>query len=722
MSRQVIPVNNIHTVGLIKDTPAIALPANGYSDTKNVRFTNGSIQKMTGEVELIPQTVLSSYNNNLGIGEIVYTAWWNNPNLTPNNGYFIVVGRANDLDSLYVIDAKTLAMESLDFKVPTGGSWQHTVFQGGYAFVLNNGMSRPIYILDETGNTDISQLEAYELPGWDSYYTKEVAVNDVYDPDIHIPDFDLGRKIDFTLEEVIVNVIDSSTKARKFSNTHSTSGTELQTTLVFDEVTNTHFVSIALAAGGVGENAFTEFLESGDQVLITIRSLSTVQVRCGVIRSWGDTLVAGNLSEINAPLVNTVTQESNQIEFTSDHKFQVGDKLYLTVPYKDILTVATIVNPTTVTVSEGLQIADYSVTRYTIVSSGKAIRTQPGVVRISDVAAPGSIPNNWNPYSAGVSTAEEFQLSTTGIVQDLVQLQGGLYVYTDMSIHALSKTGNTSIPYISSVVTNNYGALGLDCVTEFNGIHIVVGSDDIYQFSGHPASVKSICIDKVQKYFYKNIDPDYLESTKIVINKANNEIWFCYIKGTAGNLYDEVLIWNFSNNTWTIRSQTPFSSITVGQTKSYNNGLSTNVNPHTTRPILSDPNSIFASDFNGVYTKANGDFYESYIERTDMAMAPEFDVESLSSVALWVDTDSTNTVNTRLRLRATDAPGKTIDIPLTEGNTGPTNPSFVIGKDYKTDVRLTGRLLHLRYTDEGLINTDWKVIGMQYEIGKGGRR
>lgn len=722
MSRQVIPVNNIHTVGLIKDTPAIALPSNGYSDVKNIRFTNGSIQKMTGEVELISQSVLSSYNNNLGVGEVVYTAWWNNPNLTPNNGYFIVVGQANGLDSLYVIDAKTLTIESLDFKVPSGGTWQHTVFQGGYAFVLNNGVARPVYILDETGNTNISELEAYELPGWDSYYTKEEAVNDVYDPDIHIPDFDLGRKIDFTLEEVIVNVIDSTTKARKFSNTHTTAGTELQTTLVFDSTTNTHFVSIALAAGGVGENAFTEFLESGDQVIVTIRSLSTVQVRCGVIRSWGDTLVAGNLTEINAPLVNTVTQASNQIEFSSDHKFEVGDKIYLTVPYKDLLTVDTVVNSTTITVTEDLQVADYSVTRYTIVSSGKSIRTQPGVVRISDVAAPGSIPNNWNPYSAGVSTAEEFQLSTTGIVQDLVQLQGGLYVYTDMSIHALSKTGNTSIPYVSSVVTNNYGALGLDCVVEFNGIHIVVGSDDIYQFSGHPASVKSICVDRVQKYFYDNIDPSYLENTKIVVNKANNEIWFCYIKGTSNNLYDEVLVWNFSNNTWTIRSQTPFSSITIGQTKSYDNGLSTNINPHTTRPILSDPNTIFASDFKDVYTKANGDLYESYIERTDMSMAPEFDVESISSIALWVDTNSTNTVNTRLRVRTTDAPGKTIDTPLTEGSTGPTNPTFVIGKDYKTDVRLTGRLLHLRYTDEGVIDTDWKVIGMQYEIGKGGRR
>ena len=722
MARQVVPINNLHTIGLIKDTPAIALPSNGFSSAENVRFTNGSVQKMTGEVELVSQSVLSSYNSNVGIGEIVYTAWWNNPNLTPNNGYYIVVGRENNVDSLYAIDAKTLTIESLDFKVPSGGTWQHTIFQGGYAFVLNNGISRPLYILDETGNLDITQLEAYELPGWDSYYTKEVAVNDVYDPDIHIPDFDLGKKLDYTLEEVIVDVVNSNTGARKFSNTHNNNGTVLQSTLVFDPVTNTHFVSLALSSGGVGENAFTEFLESGDQVLVTIRSLSTVQVRCGVIRSWGDTLVAGNLSEINAPLVDSVSQPTNTITFSSDHKLEVGDKIYLTLPYKEVLTVSSIPTDSSIVVDLDLQVADYSVTKYTIVSSGKAIRSQPGVVRVSDVAAPGSIPSNWNPYSVGVSTAEEFQLSTTGIIQDLVQLQGNLYVYTDSSIHSLTKTGNTSIPYISTIVTNNYGALGLDCVAEFNGIHIVVGSDDIYQFSGHPASAQSICIDKVQKYFYESISPDYLEYVKVVVNKPNNEIWFCYVKGTQGNLYDEVLVWNFTNNTWTIRNQTPFSSIVIGHTKDYDGSLSTNINPHTTRPILSSSTSIFGCDFKGVYRKSNGDMYESYIERTDIAMAPEFDVETLSSIALWVDTDSNDTVNTRIRLRATDAPGKTIESPLDSGNSGPTNPSFVIGDDYKADVRLTGRLLHLRFTDESFVDNDWKIIAMQYEVGKGGRR
>lgn len=722
MSRQVIPINNLNQVGIIKDTPSLAIQPNAFSDAKNVRLANNAVQKMTGEVDLVDGATLAAFNNNLGIGSIIHVAWWNNPNIGPNNGYFIVVASDNNLDTLYAINANTLEIENLDFTVPSGGKWQHTVFQGGYAFIINNGIAKPVYILDETGNTDITQLEAYTLPGWDSYYTKQEAVNDVYDANIHLPDFDVGRLVDFTLEEVIIDVVDQETGARKFSTRHESEGTVLQSTLSVDPSSNSHIVSIALAAGGVGDNAFTEFLKSGDQVLITVSSIGTVQVRCGVVRAWGDTLVAGAITELNAPLVSSVSQPDNEITFTNKHGLVVGDKISLSTPYKQQLTVSSVVDADTIEVTPSLQVADYSITRYTIVSAGKAVRNQPGVVRVSDVAAPGSIPNNWNPYSVGVSTAEEFQLSTTGVIQDMVQLQGNLYVYTDNSIHALSRTGSSTIPYVSSVVTDNYGALGTGCVIEYNGVHIVVGSDDIYQFSGHPASVKSLCVNRVKEYFYKTVDGSYADKTKVITNKANNEIWFCYATGENGSWYDEVLVWNYNSNTWVIRKQTPFTSVVIGPTKKYTTTLSLEVDPHIMRPIMSTTDEIYGCDIKGKYTDRDGDNYESYVERESIPLTPEFDVESLTSIALWVDTESDSGVNLRLRFRTTNNPGQSLTELLSTGTSGPTNVNFTIGSDYKSDIRLKGRLLHYRITDSGLVSEDWKLLGVQLEISKGGTR
>ena len=104
-----------------------------------------------------------------------------------------------------------------------------------------------------------------------------------------------------------------------------------------------------------------------------------IQVRAGVIRTYGDLLVAGNLTEMDRTDRNRV------------------------------------------------------------------VRNLPGVIRTSDVAAPGSIPANWNPFKTGVNTADEFTLSSTGIVQDMSELQGILYIYTNDSIHP---TPNLSLIHI----------------------------------------------------------------------------------------------------------------------------------------------------------------------------------------------------------------------------------------------------------------------------------
>ena len=114
-------------------------------------------------------------------------------------------------------------------------------------------------------------------------------------------------------------------------------------------------------------------IQNGDTVVCKVRSTNVVRVRCGVIRSYKNLLVAGNLTEYDN--TNTVI-----------------------------------------------------------------VRRLAGVVRTSDVAAPGAVPANWNPFAAGTNTADEFTLSSTGTVQDMAELQGRMYIYTNSSIHSLEQT------------------------------------------------------------------------------------------------------------------------------------------------------------------------------------------------------------------------------------------------------------------------------------------
>lgn len=715
MAEQVLPISQLHTMGLIKDTPPIALPPNAFSDVLNVRFNNGGVNKIEGERKLFP--TLTGLT-----GDIIHIAWWANPNITPTDGYYVVVTDDETLNRIYVIRASDGSIRDLGIELPRGGTWQHTVYQGGYAIILNNGIARPMYILDSTGNTDMSELDAFELPGWDSYYTNEVAFNDVFDPAIHITEFDLGRSIDFTLEEVIVTIYDGDDKSKKFTKTLTSETTVDQCTLSFDERTNTHIVTIATAPGG--NPPFTEFLESGDQVYVTIRSIGTVQVRCGVIRAWGDTLVAGDLKEINAPLVSSVNATNNTITFSSEHGFLVGDVLYIKEPTaaEGMYTVSSVVSSTTVEVNDLPDEASYASTRYTVVSGGKAVRNQPGVVRISDVAAPGGIPHNWNPYSAGVSTAEEFTLATTGIIQDLVQMQGNLYVYTNNSIYALQKTGSTSIPYTSGIITDTHGALCTGSVHEFKGRHLIVGSNDIYEFSGHPASIQSLAEGRVRDYFFDNINPAAVKSTRLILNPAHDEVWLCYsTKGSSNNRIDEVLMWNYNSNVWSRRVVSEGTTVVLANTKKVIDGaFQTNVDASILRPVFAVNQEIYGVDIKGHYKTIADTNYESYIERKEAPQSPEFDTEYLTSVSLWAFKDIQDNINLDLRFRNTDNPGESID--LTSNQTASKDVEFIIGENYKADVRLSGRFISFRVTDNDEVGSLWGLTGMQFTINKGGRR
>ena len=715
MAEQVLPISQLHTMGLIKDTPSIALPPNAFSDVLNVRFNNNSINKIEGELELYPSLPLT--------GDIIHIAWWANPNVTPNDGYYILVTSDGDYDYVYTVKAKSTQIKDMGVKVPTGGDWQHTVYQGGYAIILNNGITRPMYILDSTGNTNIYELDIFELPGWDSYYTNEVAFNDVFDPAIHLTEFDLGRKIDFSLEEVIVTVYDAEDKSKKFSNTLTSETTVDQCTLSFDERTDTNIVTIATSAGG--NPPFVDFLESGDQVYVTIRSIGTVQVRCGVIRAWGDTLVAGDLKEINAPIITNVDSSTNRLTFATPHRLLVGDQIEIKEPVEvsRICRVTNVFNNTTLEV-DVLESFDYSTVRYTIVSGGRAIRNQPGVVRISDVAAPGGIPHNWNPYSVGVSTAEEFTLATTGVIQDLVQMQGSLYVYTNNSIHILQKTGNVSIPYTSGIISDTHGALCTGSVHEFKGRHIVVGSNDIYEFSGHPASISSIADDRIRDYFFNNLNSSHVSNTNLMLNPAYNEMWLSYT--TSDNMdgdLDETLIWNYKYNVWSRRNISNFDSIVLANTKGLSSSSTSfigNVDSSVFRPVLVKYRSLYAADTKGNYKGLYNTNYESYIERKEAPQSPEFDTEYLTSVSLWVFKDATYNIDLDIRFKNTDKPGQVID--LSQPDSSSKSNRFTIGEDHKADVRLSGRFMSYRITDNGNVGDLWGLTGMQFTINKGGRR
>lgn len=409
MTGQVVPVTGLDSVGLVADMPPVSLPPNAFSDCNNVRFRNGSARKVQGSINAMPHVQYGATD------VLKYVAWWPNPNLSSmNRGYYLVIVEQDRIisdatvrrDEVYLLQvgemgtaeepitlSATLTDNHKGFFNP-GGNWQHTLFQGGFALIINNGLEAPRYVLDNLDNTTTNSIADFvDLPGWASYATD-------------IPGY-----------------------------TGSTS----------------------------------------------------IRVTAAVVRSFGDFLIAGNLVE-------------------------------------------------------------------RVSSTGTVIRSLPGIVRTSDIAAPGNVPANWNPFADGVNTADEFVVTGDGIVKDFVELQGKMYIYSNSSISSVTRTGNPSIPFSVSPVTSAYGAITTDSVIEFDGRHFVVGSQDIYLFGGHPGSIQSVSEDKIRRYFYNDLNLGAIEQVFCFRYQQEDEIWLCYpSQDSIEDRADKALVWNYRNNTWSKR-------------------------------------------------------------------------------------------------------------------------------------------------------------------------
>ena len=513
MPDQILPLTGLDQTGVILDTPPVALPPTAFSDCLNVRFKDGAVRKMEGELNIFPDLVTNILAGQVPpitdtAATIKYTTWWANPNLAGlNSGYYLVIIEHDDgitntrRDFAYVVAPDGSFSRKGSFPPDQNAAWQHTFFQGGFCIIINNGLTTPNFIIDTDGNTDITMVPDFApLPGWDSYLVDETIVSDTYNADENTPVFDLPQPVDLRERNIrvtrtragvpeVVNITDIA-----ITDYNDSSGNALLSITV----TNTHFVTAITFQDMSSPPVDTVMTDD----VISIRDLSKnpVTVTAGVIRSFGDFLVAGNLVERDEML-----------------------------PARPI------------------------------------IRNLTGVVRASDVAAPGQIPTNWNPFAAGVSTADEFVLSDTGVVQDMAELQGNLYIYSNTSITVMRQTGNAAIPLATSPVTDSYGAQTTGAVLEFDGQHFVVGSQDVYIFGGHPGSIQSIADARVRRVFFQSLNPLHESRLFCLRYQQRDEIWICFptTRSITGEC-DRAYIWNYRSNTWTIRSLDSVVSGNVG--------------------------------------------------------------------------------------------------------------------------------------------------------------
>ena len=163
-------------------------------------------------------------------------------------------------------------------------------------------------------------------------------------------------------------------------------------------------------------------------------------------------------------------------------------------------------------------------------------------------------------------------------------------------------------------------------------------------------------------------------------------MWICYSTGSSTTA-DEALIWNYTNNTWTIRDLADITSATYGSL------INSNAFTDTEGFIMATSGKLIRAD---VGTSFSGNAIDAYVERKGFDVAPQ-----ATNFSKWTDSIyilATGSGSVDVAVRATDTPGRPVDFASNEKFLK--KRTFTLSgdmSDFKVDPRTNGRYFNIRF-------------------------
>jgi len=352
----------------------------------------------------------------------------------------------------------------------------------------------------------------------------------------------------------------------------------------------------------------------------------------------------------------------------------------------------------------------------------------PRLVKWSTEAATQTVPSSWDDTLATNDAGEiELSMATAPIVEGL-PLRDTFMIYTEQETFSMTFVGT---PFIFSfrMLSPSVGAMAKNCIAEFDGGHFIFGRSDFYLNSGD--RITPLLPTKMRDYVFGFMDGEQTEKSFVVADAGRTEIWACFVSANSANdQVDKAVIWNYANNTFTIRDLPELAHIGVG--------------------VIDNPNSFAAWSAASVsWASAEGHWAQTYDKYQDVLV-----FASPTNTKLYRDRsgnteDGTNMTSyierTGLSLTAQGTPDQTtvkrikaiwpkmtvenedtVDFYVssqmsTEEAISWKGPfSFNPDSQSKVSCRSAGKLYGIKIESTG--DTSWRLTGLEFELEDAGRR
>jgi hypothetical protein len=185
----------------------------------------------------------------------------------------------------------------------------------------------------------------------------------------------------------------------------------------------------------------------------------------------------------------------------------------------------------------------------------------------SHPAEPRQIPVSWDYTNPSYQSGRYPLTMDKGYVVDGKPMRDSFMIYKEHSVWGMQWIGGTEVMRFTRVFSEA-GMLTEDCAADMFGQHVVLGDGDAYIHDGQQA--ESILTRKWRTALYNDIDATYYRRSFVVPNIEYNEVWLCYVStGTTAsdtNLIqpNKALVWNFKQNTFSVRDLPNAPFITTG--------------------------------------------------------------------------------------------------------------------------------------------------------------
>jgi hypothetical protein len=366
----------------------------------------------------------------------------------------------------------------------------------------------------------------------------------------------------------------------------------------------------------------------------------------------------------------------------------------------------------------------------------KAGALQPYNVNWSHPAEPGTVPISWDIADPTKDAGEVTLADTEGFVVNQLTMGDVNLIYKEDSVYAMQYIGGNSIFNFKRLFKENIGLLMPNGLCSFtppgrSPHHMVFAPNDIVVHDGR--SITSVFEGKMRKWLYNNLDSDNFLRSFIVNNVQMKEIWLCFplVGATWPNC---ALVWNYNNNTTTIRDLPSVTCGAVGQITEVISGQtqaswdadtgvwdadtstwgSSAYQPVTSRLMMGSIAAQRKMIVMDLGTQFEDALYNSVVERTGLSVVgtdktgkPIEDSEVVKLITeVWIRAQGNVGTILQCFVGTQDDRGS---YPIWNGPY-----PFVIGVDKKINPLVSGRIVSVRFESDAA--SMWQLHGYDLEL------